>query len=425
MENQLSSIVFLSIIIVLTVTEKKYAKGYITPFTVSAWPFAIISLTVNFFLIDLNFPCVSVRAHYFVLVNLVIFWIVGYLFSRLKVQTVGGVQTDFKAIFKPFVRFEIIMMVTAILVTIAVIFRMFELVQQNGGWVYMGDYEFEVEINKGVVAHLFNLAKVMFVFLIFIYTYSKRKIFILATLFIILIGLFIIQIKYNLFWLLLMVFFLRNLPKPATRQLRNIVILGLILAAILILFFLILTVIWGTFDATKMGVWQYLVNAFLNYFVTGFILLDDWMNYPGVRPEWAFFAVVLNTVHVLMGDPARIRAVNYLNMGFIKVTPEIHSNVGTSFGAYYLIGGYPFTILFSIITSIIAYYLFFRYRNTKKMLIVYFNLFILSICTLQFFSNFLSVLPFYELSAFFIIILMLFRGALFIINLFSNHEKAS
>jgi oligosaccharide repeat unit polymerase len=422
MENQVSSIVFLSIIVFLTYAEEKHAKGYITPFTVSAWPFVIISLLVNFFLVDIKFPYVSVRAHYFVLINLLIFWIVGYLFSRLNIQTAGGVYTDLKGIFKPFVKFELIMMITAILATIAVIFRMYALIGQHGGWIYMGDYEFEVEINKGIIAHLFNIAKVMFIFLIFIYPYSKKKLLIFATLIFILIGLFIIQIKYNLFWLLLMIFFLRNLPKSASRQLRNIIILGLILAAILISFFLILTVIWGTFDATKKGVWQYLINAFLNYFVTGFILLDDWMNYPGVRPEWAFFAVFMNTINVLMGNPERIRAVNYLNMGFIEVTPQIHSNVGTSFGAYYLIGGYPFTILFSIITSVIAYYLYFKYRNTTKILIIYFNLFILSICTLQFFSNFLSVLPFYELSAFFIIILMLLRGALFIINLFKHYE---
>lgn len=425
MENQLTSIVFLCVIIALTHFEKKFSEGYITPFTVSAWPFVVISLLVNFYLVDLKFPEVTVRAHSFVLLNLLIFFVVGYLFSRLKVVSPGGIRTDFKGIFKPFVRFELIMMITAIVITIAVIVRMMDLVQQHGGWVYMGDYEFEVEINKGFVAHLFNLAKVMFVFLIFIYPYSKRKILILATILFILVGLFIIQIKYNLFWLLLMTFFLKNLTKSAGLQLRNIIILGLILAAILVLFFLILTVIWGTFDPGKMGVWQYLINAFLNYLVTGFVLLDNWLNFPGIRPEWAFFSVLINSINVLTGNPARIRAVNYLNIGFLQVTPQIQSNVGTSFGATYLIGGYPFTILFSIITSVAAYYLYFKYYHTKKVLIIYFNLFLLSICTLQFFSNFLSVLPFYELSAFFIIVLMIFRGVLFIINLFTTHENTA
>jgi hypothetical protein len=422
MENQLTSIVFFVSIFALTLSEKKYAMGYITPFTVSAWPFVIISIIVNFFLVNMDFPAVTVRAHLLVFINLLIFWIVGFLFFRLKGQTVGIIQTDFKNLFKPFVKFEIVMIISAILVTMIVLYRMYALIQQHGGWVYMGDYEYEVEINKGAIAHLFNVAKVMFIFLIFVYPYSKRKILILGTLFFILIGLFAIQIKYNLFWLLLIAFFLRNLQRSANIQLRNIIFLGLGLAAVLIMFFLVLTVIWGTFDVTKMRIWQYLVNAFLTYFVTGFIILDDWMAYPGVRPEWAFFAVFINMFNVFMGDPERIRAVNYLNMGFVEVAPEIYSNIGTSFGTYYLIGGYPFTLLFSIVTSVSAYYLYFKYCNTNKVLIIYLNLFILSICTLQFFSSFLSVLPFYELSAFFIVVLMVFRGLLFIFNLLKQHE---
>ncbi len=80
MTVQIPSLVFFMAILALTIIDARRLNTIITPFTVTAWPFAIISLVTNFILGYLRFPPMTMRVHLFVLVNLVIIWLIGYIF---------------------------------------------------------------------------------------------------------------------------------------------------------------------------------------------------------------------------------------------------------------------------------------------------------------------------------------------------------
>ena len=97
MYEQLSSLVLFFAVVGLTVNEKKRLNNLYTPFTVTAWPFVIITLLVNFVIHSIGFPMISVRANYFILLNLILIWLVGFIifyFSSKKINT-GSYSTEF------------------------------------------------------------------------------------------------------------------------------------------------------------------------------------------------------------------------------------------------------------------------------------------------------------------------------------------
>ena len=91
MTVQIPSLVFFLTILSLTILDAKRLKTIITPFSVAAWPLAIISLVTNFLLGYLKFPPMTMRVHLFLLLNLIIVWLVGFIYldqqERLSLQS--------------------------------------------------------------------------------------------------------------------------------------------------------------------------------------------------------------------------------------------------------------------------------------------------------------------------------------------------
>ena len=335
--DQLPSLVFFLMVLILTVFDTRRLHTIITPFTVAAWPFVIISLTTNFLLGYIGFPAMSMRAHVFLLINLIIIWIVGYIFSGIyQINKSPFHSSDVKVIFRPFVKFQYFLMILSIILSLVVLYRVYSLINQFGGWWFFGDERFEEMMIVGPVAHLIQIIKVCFLLLLFIFPHSKRKIFIIPVLIGSLVTIYFIQVKYHLIWLIVFGFLYLSISKKLSGQLKGVALLSFLVILIMNIFWLGLTFAWGTFSVKSTGMKEYLLYNSINYFVSGPILLDRWLNWPGIKPEWTLLTVFYNIGNILIGNPYRIDFIPLTSHGFLETAPGITSNVGTAFGVYFI-----------------------------------------------------------------------------------------
>jgi hypothetical protein len=173
----------------------------------------------------------------------------------------------------------------------------------------------------------------------------------------------------------MMVFFLRNLQEPIKTQFRKLLKVALILSSVFIFCFMFLTFFWQTFSIGRARMWEFFYKSLINYFLTGPIILDSWLNTPGVKPDWTLFIMFFNYLNVVMGNPSRINAVDYVNNGFTCVIPGIPSNVGTSFGVYYLIGGILIYNFYDCHCSCLRVFILSKGIKNKKYVFNFYKLF--------------------------------------------------
>lgn len=411
METQLTSLVFSLSIFSLTIFEKKRLDSLITPFTVTAWPFVIISIFTNFVLIYFKFPAISVRVHYFLFINLIIIWTIGWLFYYLLFEKSSGLtQNSFDDAFAQFSKYQKFILIFSWILILIFLSKVLPLLNQHGGWTYMGNQEYENTVITGLAAHLVQIMKVCFLLIIFNFRSSSLKLLNIVTLFALGIIIAMIQVKYHLIWLLIILFLFRNVLKKPKLQLNNFIKLSLIVFIILCIFWIFLTIAWGTFDASNMGVWEFVFGHLINYFVSAPMVLDIWLNFGDIKPQWTLLIVFLNFVNVLTGQPDMIRATYFVGHGFFETAPGMYSNVGTAFGVYYLIGGYFFSFFMSCIVGITSYFLYFRSLKTQNPILIYLLLIFLTLGILSFFVQYLTLLSLYEMSVIMIIFLLLMQG---------------
>jgi len=121
------------------------------------------------------------------------------------------------------------------------------------------------------------------------------------------------------------------------------------------------------------------------------------------------FIVFKNIFNVIFGDPKRIELIPYVTHGFIETAPGITSNIGTSFGVYYLIGGYPFTLFMTALLSIFTYIFYYKSFRSTKPFWIYLNLIFLTSGMLSFFGQYFTTFAIYEMTAIFFIFIFIFR----------------
>ena len=410
MTVQISSFAFFLAILSLTIYDARRLKTIITPFTVAAWPFAIISLITNFLLNFLRFPPLSMRVHAFVFLNLALFWMIGYLFSKIyEIKGLRILSIDTKDIFRPFVRYQYFLIVLSLIISFIIILRVYILIHKFGGWWFFGDKRFEEMMIVGPVAHLVQVAKVCFLLLFFIYPHSRRKLLIIATLLFLLVSIAFLQVKYHLIWLMIIGFLYLNLPKNLTGQLKGVMKISLLVFLMMNIFWISLTFAWGTFSLQNEGVRDYLINNSINYFVSGPILLDRWLDWPGIKPDWTLLIVFINIFRILIGDPSMIDLIPYVGHGFLETAPGITSNVGTSFGLYYMIGGYPFSLFMTSLVAGLSYLFYYLSYMRKGAVILFLNFIFLTLSMMSFYGQYFTAISLYEMSAIFIIFILVFR----------------
>jgi oligosaccharide repeat unit polymerase len=398
--TKLASIFFAGIILVMTVFEKRRLNTIITPFSLSAWPLVFIILAVNFLLVKMEFNIVTPRAILFLLANLFIVWLIGIIFSYI--YNYDSMQS-FDDIFLPYVKYEKILIVLAWIVNIVVFLKVKNLLAKYGGLSFMGDYKFEEMINRGLEAHISQFGKVTFILLSFIYPMAKHKITILITLFGLIVMLFLLQVKYNLIGVLVVVLIYFNFTKPIKKQLYNILKFSLLTIMLMAIFLIVLTIVWGTFAVSKQSVWLFVSKNLLSYFFSSPIVLDKWLDHAFVQPDWTLLLLFKNIFNRIIGNPLIYDSLDYVDLNFSEVADGVYSNVGTSYGVYFIIGGWVFSLFMSAIISFVTYFIFFNTIKKPSPINIFLCLTLLNIVLFSLFGQYFTLLPYYEMIIFYII----------------------
>jgi len=219
-----------------------------------------------------------------------------------------------------------------------------------------------------------------------------------------------------------MIFFISNLTKTTKQQIKSIVNVTLLLFMLFIVYFIIVALGWKTATFIQTGIWEHIFKMFLNYLVSGPIILDKWMDFADTKPEWTMFVPIINLFRYVSGNKNLINVIPYVSKGFYQVLKGFHSNVGTGFGVYYLIGGLGFTLMMTLFTSAISYTLYIKCKNFNNPILIFFNTMFLSFGVLSFFVQYYTILSIYEYSLMFFFTILILRviNKLFTINTYNN-----
>ncbi len=398
--TKLLSIISTIVIGIMTIFDVRRQNTIITPFSLSAWPLVFIIITVNFLLIYIGFDTVTPRVIVFLFINLLLIWIIGTIFSKIYINKNNF---SFIEIFAPYVKFELILILISWIVNFAVFYKVRNLMASYGGLSVLGNPKFEEMMISGPVAHLAQYGKVTFILLSFMYPLLKHKFITLFTLFGLVITFFALQVKYNLIGVLLMVFFYYNYVKTPQKQISNIFRFSLATVLLMALFLVILTVFWGTFAVSKKSVWLFLSKNLLSYFFSSPIVLDKWLDHAFVQPDWTLLLVFKNVINRICGNPFVYNALNYVDLNFSEVAPDIYSNVATSYGTYYIIGGWTFCLFMTALISVINYIIFTETNKRPTPIKIFLNMTLLNIAFMSFFGQYFTYLSYYEMIIFFVI----------------------
>lgn len=398
--TKLSSLFFAAMMLAMTVFEKRRLNTIITPFSVSAWPLVFILLVVNFLLVKMEFDIVTPRVIFFLFANLLAIWLIGTIFSYIYKD--NRIQS-FNDIFLPYVKFEKILIVLSWVVNIVVFLKVKSLLAKYGGLSFLGDFKFEEMITRGPEAHLSQFGKVTFILLGFIYPMAKHKITILITLFGLIVMFFSLQVKFNLIGVLVIVLIYYNFTKPIKKQIYNILKFCLLTITIMAIFLLVLTIFWGTFRASKQSVWLFLTKNLLSYFFASPIVLDKWLDHAFVQPDWTLLLLFKNIINRIMGNPLVYSSLDYVDLNFSEVAKDVYSNVGTSYGTYFIVGGWIFSLFMSAMISFITYFVYYSTKKKPSPVNVFLCMTLLNIAFFSFFGQYYTFLPYYEMIVFYII----------------------
>jgi hypothetical protein len=406
MTDLLSSFVLFLSVLGLTLAEKKYLDNLFTPFTVAAWPFAIISLLVNLFAVRLEFLPVTARVNYFILLNLFIIWLVGYLMSHSKKRLLK--KESYLEVFSRYREFRYFLLILSWIVIAAVYLKIASTIGKEG-WQFIGTDKFEKTMIAGPVAHLTIMGKALLILLVLILWNSRKSFLDYITMILLGISIVSLMVKYHIMWVVLIIFFTVNLNLAPKYQFKKVASIALLVIILFIANYFILIFSWGTFSASNPKMWQFIFGWLLNYVTSGTILLDKWMDLAYTSPWWTPFIVFVNLKNVIIGNPERIDFLYKVAPGFMHVSPKFFSNVGTSFGTYFLIGGFPFTILATISTAGVSYWFYLKSFYFKNPIAIFMTAVFLTLGSLSFFGQYFTILSLYEMTFFYLFFVGIFK----------------
>jgi len=218
------------------------------------------------------------------------------------------------------------------------------------------------------------------------------------------------QVKYHLLWVVIMLFIYKILELPPSKQWKALIWTGIIVLFIMNLFWVLLTIAWKTFSFSAKGVWEFLLEHTMLYITSSPINLDEWLNYPAIKPDSTMLSVFYNIKNVIIGNPLRSDPGQDVSIGFLPISNITFSNTGTAYGVFYIIGGWMFTLFMTVLLSVIYYWVFFQNRRQPNIYLTFINIFCMTLATLTFFAQYLTFLSLYEFIFIYSIIATILRA---------------
>ncbi len=414
MSNIIGSLLLILFCALVSYWEYSQDNTIITPFGVLAWPYTVVVTMINFGGRFFGFFPVSLKSILFVIVSLIFFLIAGRFallffknFPRSNCQAKENIQNIFD-FYRPLFVF---------LAVISIISGLIQSYRSIGsvGWMGIASTEFAKTYESGVFAHLMILSRLGFIFLLGDYLFSKKK-YILALLFGMFFIVFISQIKYHIFGIIL-----GGVYFAISYRLINFSIkkLFLYLAIVFILFvatYYIGFLAVGSKYAVAKKTQNWLLNLFFTYLFGGPIGFSEILNnhaFP-IYSLKEIFAAPINIYRFLIGDHNFIDIIIHHRISVSNHYKMFHNtNIYGMIGMVYMYGGFYFTIFYMLTAGFISYLLFGLALSFKKLVciqLVY--AFVMAFLTLAFFDLYFNKLISFEATFY----MILFPSVYFIIK---------
>jgi hypothetical protein len=110
-----------------------------------------------------------------------------------------------------------------------------------------------------------------------------------------------------------------------------------------------------------------------------------------------------------MGIPIRVDFIPLISHGFLETAPGITSNVGTSMGLYYMIGGYPFTLFMTTLMSVLSYLFYFKAIRVKSPIWIFLNFIFLTMMMMSFYGQYFTTITPFEMTIIFMLFIYIFN----------------
>ncbi len=403
------------------VDEVKRFKMIITPAVFFAAPFLFIVLLTNFLLVYYQYPPISLRVMWFLAIQALIIWLLGRALERYFSRETGNLKALVDRLSEFYARYALFFVGLGLLAALFIIGKAFYLFMSHGSWHYFGHSDYEKIMSQGIIAHLIHLDKISCFFLVLIYRKSKFTFRLLYWLVFLLsfFALALVQIKHHILHLILLMFLLMIITRNGKEQLKSLATGLILIVAVFSSFWVVLAYLSHIEQTSK--IMNILAKYFINYLFSGTMNLDLWMQHSYVLPEWSPLVTFRNLFNVLMGNPRIYSNVYYLSMDFSYIAPATISNVATAYGPFFLIGGWPFAVFYSIFIGTLSYLFFYLSLVKSNVFILFMNLILLVYLLFSFFGAYVLFISFYEVPIQLLLIILFVHFVHFMLH--PNEEK--
>ncbi len=405
----------------IIVDEVKRFKMIVTPAVFFTAPFLFIILVTNFLLVYYQYPPVSLRVMWFLAGQALIIWLLGRALERYFSRDTSHLKSAVDRLAEFYARYALIFIGLGLLAALFIIGKAFYLFMSHGSWHYFGHSDYEKVMSQGIIAHLIHLDKISCFFLVLIYKKSKRSFRVLYWLVFLLsfFALALVQIKHHILHLILLMFLLLIITRNGREQLKSLATGFVLIVAVFSSFWVILAYLSHIEQTSK--IMNILAKYFVNYLFSGTMNLDLWMRHSYVLPQWSPLVTFRNLFHVLMGNPRIYSNVYYLSMDFSYIAPATISNVATAYGPFFLIGGWPFAVFYSIFIGALSYLFFYFSLIKSNVFVLFMNLILLVYLLFSFFGAYVLFISFYEVPIQLFLIILFIHFVHFMLH--PNEEK--
>jgi len=390
---------------ILIIEEARRLGKVITPLTLMVTPFLVILFLMNIVLIHFNYPTVTEKVMLFLLIQFIIFWVIGYIIFEIFNRP-PRLHFDFSEVECQLVKFTPVIVGLAILSAFIIIQKALALFQAHGGITYYAHPKYEKFMNRGASAHFIQLAKVCMFLLIVVYRRYHPKWLLWGVFGLLMVALALVQVKYHILHMMLMGLLYFSLNKNIKGQLRTLIGSALLLIIIFNIFWYIIAQSAGITDTRVLQ--KAVLRYSVNYLASGTISLDIWMAHANVMPEWAPLVTIKNVINAILSNPYRHNLVRVVSLDFMDVGAGLITNVGTAYGPFYLIGGWPLSWAFTVVTGLLYYSLYFLSARYKNAFLLFLNLLMLVFSTFTFFVQYFLLLSTMEMPILLLILLSVF-----------------
>ncbi|MBL7074161.1 oligosaccharide repeat unit polymerase [candidate division KSB1 bacterium] len=403
MEDALGPIILLTFCLFISCWEFKRFNTFVTPFGALAWPYAIVAFMINFGGKYFGFFPVSYENILFVMMCLVFFliggqWVIS-LFKNKNIETIDNHKTS-RGLGNIFDIYRPLFVFLGLVSIISGIIHFYQSINEVG-WSNIGSKDFSTLYGTGFLAHLKILSRPSFIFLIGDFLYHKRK-YVFVLLVIMFLVIFVRQVKYQIFAIVLGGYYFCILNGLVKFSLRKIVFYVLLIFLVFNATYYIgfLAVGMDYAFATKTHLRS--LNLFFTYLFGGPIAFSEIFMSPGY-PLFSFkeiIAVPINIYKFLIGNSELIDIIIHKRVAVSSQSDMFHSsNVYGMVGMLYMYLGTYLTIIYMFIAGIIGYLflgLSLKFKKTIGFQLIY--SLIMAFLTVAFFDLYFNKLVFYEAS---------------------------